>query len=69
MHMPAYQWVIHEDFELGSFSRLHLRLRWLTVEFLETYNNVQLRLNDKNEIDTSYDLLDGVTLSRSRTLP
>ena len=20
MHMPAYQWVIHEDFELGSFS-------------------------------------------------
>ena len=60
MHMPAYQWVITKTLN-SEASQATSPIKVVNREFLETYNNVQLRLNDKNEIDASYDLLDGVT--------
>ena len=60
MHMPAYQWVITKTLN-SEASQATSPIKVVNREFLDTYNNVQLRLNDKNEIDASYDLLDGVT--------
>ena len=60
MHMPAYQWVITKTLN-SEASQATSPIKVVNREFLQTYNNVQLRLNDKNEIDASYDLLDGVT--------
>ena len=61
LHMPAYQWVVTKTLSTAT----SLATSPITITNREfpnkKWNNVQLRLNDKNEIDASYDLLDGVT--------
>lgn len=68
MHMPAYQWVITKTLN-SEASQATSPIKVVNREFLETYNNVQLRLNDKMRSMLLMIFWMGLLLSRSQTLP
>ena len=63
MHMPAYQWVITKTLN-SEASQATSPIKVVNREFLETYNNVQLRLNDKGEIIASSSEFNNVTFDQ-----